>query len=302
MDQSTQCQTVTPLLTHGWLWMSAMTSLLLVTSIGCSGKPDPSPKENAQADPPKQKKQVESKQAKASKKEQPISKPLAIRRLKRDPRSVIDKLEDLDVQLSRNSDGNISSATLKTLDDGTVALLARLEDLKELSVGEAEVSKDALDKLFDKVQLRVLEIHGRSINSESLAGLTNQKQLKTLKVSGTRVDDQLLERLSSLDGVEHLELAWSRVTNEGLGHLVECSGMKSLDLSFTEVTDESLESLKKLDGLKTLVVSGTSISEEAGKQLAEALKGARIIGLPSDDPLPPPPADPNEPPPGLIET
>lgn len=275
-------------------WICLAIGLLLAAGCGDPpvvkqppASPPPAPKTPSQ---PKQKKVPKAAPA----------KPLPIRVLKRDPRSVLDALQDLDVTMQRNADGNVVGVQLEEADDQVLELLGRLGQLRELTIAQADVTGESLSKLLGQVQLELLELHGRSISSEMLQPLAGQQRLKTLRLSATRVDDDLLKLIPELDGIEQLDLAWSRISDEGAGHLETLRSATSLDVSFTDLGDESVPALAKLTSLRTLVISGTSITAEGAAALREALPDTRIVGLPLDAPLPKPQTD--EPPPGLIET
>lgn len=290
-------------LTHvacGW----ACLLLAIAGVLGCSGEKPPNPAAQAGPNDKPAAQQGEHRQP-ASQNDPPEQiKPLQVKRLTRDPRSVLDRLEDAGVAFRRNADGNVRVIRFDTFEPSLLRDLLRLEHVQELAIQDAGESLETttLSKVFDKVQLRSLELHGRAVTADHLAGLAGQSQLRLLRLSSTRVDDGVLQQLAELNQLERVELAWTRITDDGLQSLQGLQALKSLDLSYTGITDDGLKRLAGLKSLRTLILSGTSISESASEQLREALPDTRIIGLPSDGDLPPPPPDPNEPPPGLIAT
>ena len=269
---------------------------------GCSGGQDVAKK------PPKKVAAAKETPVKQAKKESVAPpeeiKPLKVRRLQRDPRSVLDRLEDAGVAYRRNADGNVRVIRFDTFEPTLLKDLLRIEHIEELAIQDVGESLDeeTLAKVFEKLQLRSLELHGRAVTSKHLDGLEQEAELRLLRLSSTRIDDEGLKQLGKLKQLERVELAWTRVSDAGLESLKGIESLKTLDLSYTDVSDDGLKQLAELKSLETLILSGTSISEGASKELREALPDARIIGLPSDGDLPPPPPDPNEPPPGLIAT
>jgi hypothetical protein len=162
--------------------------------------------------------------------------------------------------------------------DATVALLADLTELEELSLSGA--TDDGLKHLRKLKNLRRLRLEGRGYTDRCLTELKHWPALVELSLADTRVTDKGLEHLQAVPQLEVLALrlapfSSSQVTDAGLKHLAKLDKLRFLDLHCCAVTDAGLVHLKGLKNLEFLGLSGSEILKpritDKGLEALEAL-------------------------------
>jgi len=124
------------------------------------------------------------------------------------------------------------------MDDRGLVHLDRLEDLRDLALGEF------------------------GITDASLSHLSSHPRLTSLSLSSTAITDQGLTNLAGLSRLEHLNLSQTRVSDEGLRHLKPLRNLLTLSLHDTNVRGPGLEHLQSLPILKQLYLDTKFIDDD----------------------------------------
>ena len=93
-------------------------------------------------------------------------------------------------------------------------------------------------------QLRVLTVRDGLVTDAGLAQIAGLTQLEELDLRGTQITDAGLVHLKQLPRLRRLRLDRTKVTDAGLMHLEQLPALKELDLSYTWVTPAGAKRLK----------------------------------------------------------
>ena len=130
--------------------------------------------------------------------------------------------------------------------------LARLTDLRSLSLEGNRVSDEDLEQLRRLNRLTILRLGGTQVSDAGLASLEGMVDLKTLSLHATRVTDAGLQRLCSLSNVSHLSIDDRVVTPAGVAHL---QAMPKLSTLYVRVTGGDGRRVRELLSPLTNVVA-----------------------------------------------
>jgi Leucine-rich repeat (LRR) protein len=160
--------------------------------------------------------------------------------------------------------------------------------------------QQAVNRLTDLGQVRVLNLMGRYVNDDVLAQLEgmnclellmlqhtgnsdaglahvqNLTNLKTVYISGSRISDAGLAHLKGLTKLSDLSLQWMQVSDAGLMHLRGLTNLSELSLSGTNVSDAGLAHLSRLTNLSRLALGHTHISDAGLAHLKGLTKLSRL--------------------------
>ena len=171
------------------------------------------------------------------------------------------------------------------LTDDSVAKLAGLKSLKELSLGR-NVTDGGLRHLKGLTGLRKLDASWATVTDagiEHLAQLTDLEDLTLNEPSGPNkppvalITDAGLNHLKGLKKLRRLDLTGTHVTDAFLEHIGTLTDLEQLQLRSTGVTDEGLKHLKGLQKLRFLVLHHAHITD-AGLAHLGGFKNLRVLG------------------------
>ncbi|MEX2169721.1 MAG: hypothetical protein WD851_10450 [Pirellulales bacterium] len=132
------------------------------------------------------------------------------------------------------------------IDDSDIAQVAKAIELRNLTVGESNVT---------------------SAGFAALEGLT---RLESVHAWDTKIDDAALKYLADSKELKELWLRRTRITNAGVEYLVEhFPALEDLDLSETLIDDQAVASLAKLKQLTRLDLSRTKITDASVPALSK---------------------------------
>ncbi len=130
-------------------------------------------------------------------------------------------------------------------DDDLQRVVRRLPELRDVDIGQTQVTDSGLSHLLGLKELEALRLHKADISDDGLGRLKGLDKLTILVLSGTtRITDEGLVHLKSFKHLKFLELGGLEITDEGLRHIRELPELKILSLIDTSVTPRGIEELK----------------------------------------------------------
>jgi hypothetical protein len=141
-----------------------------------------------------------------------------------------------------------------TVDDGTMALLFRHKQLRELHI-----------------------VGARHVTNAGLTYIENLHNLEWLNLDGVAITDRGLFFLQQMTKLRGLQLTNAFLTGCGLEHLLALKTLEYLDLDGTNVDDRGMQVLAQLKSLKTLRVTGTAITDKGARRLQRMKKLGRLF-------------------------
>jgi hypothetical protein len=133
--------------------------------------------------------------------------------------------------------------------------IARLENLRCLSLVDCQLPPDALKILMPLQKLERLQLYSCGIDDDDVAQLNVFPRLTDLSLGFNEVTDDGLAALTSLPDLQVLNLARTKVTNNGLQSLSGLTELASLCLCYTAVDAEGIRSLTAMKNLKYVNVA-----------------------------------------------
>ena len=170
-----------------------------------------------------------------------------------------------------------------TLEDADLAPVSRMTELRELDIGQTNLTDAGLAGLGHLPKLRRLGLSSSSITDAGLAHLRELKALENLSLDFTRhVTGAGFAHLAALPALKRLHLYQSPVTDEGLAQLAGAPALEYLNLNLTNVTDAGMVHLTRLPRLKELNLQNTAVTDEGLKALEpiKTLRATDFIGSP----------------------
>lgn len=170
-------------------------------------------------------------------------------------------------------------------------VIARLPNLKELSLDEGTLTASGLPSLQALTQLEVLRFTRVTIVDAGLKTLTPLTSLRSLNFySCTGLTDAGMPHLGQLKNLKSLQLYRERqrqdepatpsITDAGLIHLTGLTKLQDLEVYGNTLTDTGLEHLKGLTQIRHLSISGDGITN-TGLQHLQALKNLTRLNITS---------------------
>ena len=179
--------------------------------------------------------------------------------------------------LGREKFQNVVQASFRgtDLDDDRIATLKRLTKIRELDLGDSQVTDDGLVHLRGRTQLVTLNLLRLPITGAGLVHLEELTDLEHLTLSGTAITDADLLHLQKLKNLRRLDLNDTKITDQGLRHLKLLPMLEDIRLYGTEVSDDGLTHLASLP-LKMLNLNSTNVTPRGVKQISEASPGVSV--------------------------
>ena len=195
------------------------------------------------------------------------------------------------------------------MDDGVFPLLAKLSDLKAVTiVAESHLTGAGIGELKACAELSEIEWQRGSLSATAVEELTQLPKLQTLSFNAitcterhmmaiaklklrqlgflaSKVDDGMLRHLATMEKLETLGITHNPITDQGLSELKQIKTMKTLDIRGTTVTDKVLLELKQIKALRTLDLRETKVTAAGVADLQKALPNCKIESdIPNSDP------------------
>jgi hypothetical protein len=150
-------------------------------------------------------------------------------------------------------------------------LLERLtcwEQLTHIEIDGCDIRDEDLEPLSRAINVRSVELNRQPIGDRSLAYLRNMSQLTELELGVTNVTDDGLVVLDSFPHLQELSLWDTRTSNRGMAHVGRCRELQTLALAATAVGDDGVREVGRLSELRILDLSATQVTDEGVKHLA----------------------------------
>jgi hypothetical protein len=149
-----------------------------------------------------------------------------------------------------------------------LALAAPLAQIRWLSINDAVVRRDALEKLTCWKQLSDLRIDGCDVRDEDLALLARAVNVRSLHLHRQPIGDGALAHLRPLSKLTTLGLGVTEVTDKGLAELPHFPQLDELSLFHTAVSDEGMQYVRRCPKLRFLELSNSNVGDEGVQHLA----------------------------------
>ncbi|MCR9117803.1 MAG: hypothetical protein NXI22_12740 [bacterium] len=145
------------------------------------------------------------------------------------------------------------------LDENACASIAKLENLKTLSLGLLQTD-DAIAPICSMDNLEELDCsHAFNISDFGLTNIDQMKSLRKLSLANTKISNSTVMR-----------------------RLVKMPQLKTLDLSGTWINDRSVKPLGTMKSLRELDISSTDITPQGSLKLEFKLPDTKVISSHSD--------------------
>jgi HEAT repeat protein len=135
--------------------------------------------------------------------------------------------------------------------DADLAHLARLHNLRLLTLSHSSVGDAGLPQLANLKNLARLDLESTSVSSAGLMHLTKLDALRSLSLKNCAVDDEGLRHLKKLSRLRTLGLLGTQITDDGLSHLSDLTELRQIAFP-NHVTDRGLAHLQPVTGLEEI--------------------------------------------------
>ena len=182
----------------------------------------------------------------------------------REQKAAVEGIGQLDGQVTYDyASPRLDSTTMNQPEpSGWLWLRNLLEDDFFNDVVQANLSSDAeLECLKGLTQLKELHLGNSQITDAGLQHIQGLTRLELLDLTNTQATDAGLAHLEGLTTVEVLGLGNTQITDAGLPHLAGLAQLKELDLDHTRTTDEGLQLITGLSRLDALQLDGTQVTD-----------------------------------------
>ena len=143
--------------------------------------------------------------------------------------------------IGRNDAGEITRLTPSAwATDDSLRVITGLPQLKQLTLGNAEITDAGLVHLKRLTNLEMLSLHQSQITDAGLVHLKGITNLQTLKIWDSTITDAGMEHLKGLANLQTLKIWDSTITDAGMEHLKGLTNLESLYLTGTQITDAGL--------------------------------------------------------------
>lgn len=172
------------------------------------------------------------------------------------------------------------------IDDNEAQQLARLTNLRSLSLNGCALTDAGLKHVARLTKLSSLQLAGTKITSNGILELRTLDNLSNmLDVSSTFVGDAGIKHLRMLPKLTVLRLSDTPLSDTGLAEIGKLTQLTGLTLDRTRITDDGLKHLADLKRLTSLSVRDTAVTSAAAEKLRESLPVLKFLHY--DDTSPP---------------
>lgn len=199
-------------------------------------------------------------------------------------KAAVKAIRDIGGHVFRDSRGdNVIEVRLngiENLTDDTLAHVATLHDLTDLSLEETTISGAPLKHFAKLKHLEWLNLWKTRIDDDGLAHLTGLRNLESLPVGGTNITDAGLEHLKDLPGLRYLGLRDTAITDAGVQQLAQFPSLLELNLRGTRITDAAILTLQDMKSLEKLWLGETAVTEKGIASIRAALPDCVFVLAP----------------------
>ncbi|MEW4490657.1 hypothetical protein AB1L42_21415 [Thalassoglobus sp. JC818] len=155
------------------------------------------------------------------------------------------------------------------IDDDDFILLVGLDHLRYLTLENANITSDGLDRLPEDCVLESLEIISQSPLASGLKNFGRLGTVKLLRLSFPNAEQSAFDELSELHpDLESLSLIDSPITCEQVEFLEKLRKMSFVNLAGTNVTDECVDYLRKLRHITHIELRGSKVTPDIAATFA----------------------------------
>ncbi len=164
-------------------------------------------------------------------------------------------------------------ATRSPINARFISLLGECEQLEIVWLG-AEELPDGWARTIAKIEnLKDLSLENARIGRADVAAIVTLKKLESLHINKCSFEPGSFEVLVMPPALERLDLLSGNLTDDDVKHIARCQSVKDLSLGGNrDVTDQSIDVLLSIPALERALVGGTGISDEGQLRLREALQ------------------------------
>jgi peroxiredoxin len=222
--------------------------------------------------------------------------------LNRETTQAVEALKKAGAKLYPRNGEPTTAMILKEIDQPTLALLGKLDQLASLTLAGDWVTDARLEELRPVLtHVEFLDVRGRRVSDQGLAAISGLRALKRLTLAQVAITDEGLAPLAQLSSLETLYLTDTPITGAGLRHLqhlprlreialdgnrlkdfelAQLDGLASLKILEVHegISDRAVAYLKQLKGLRRVLLHRTNITDAGVDELRRALPSAEIIG------------------------
>ena len=167
----------------------------------------------------------------------------------------------------------------RDMDDGVFPLLAKLSDLKTVTiVAQPHLTGAGIGELKACSKLGVIDWlseSGDSPSSTALEELTQLPKLYSLSFNSITCTERHMMAIAKLK-LRQLGFYQSKVDDDMLRHLTTMEKLETLGIANNPITDQGLSELKQIKALKTLDLRGTKVTAAGVADLQQALPNCKI--------------------------
>jgi hypothetical protein len=215
----------------------AVTTALLLTSVGCDGsRPSTRPQSAPAESPP----------------------------------SELSLAEQADA--IRDGSGDRIQIEFTSITDDDLAALQGLEGLEVLLLDHPQnhLTAEGLRTLATLPNLMHLRVRGVAIDDEGAEAIAAVKSLKILNLPQSELTDAGIEKLKSLENLVQLRVGSSKLTDDGVGHLKDFPNLARVHLIDVPLSDRGLAVFEKMPKLESLYIDGGNASDAGYEKLFAA--------------------------------
>jgi hypothetical protein len=139
----------------------------------------------------------------------------------------------------------------------SLALIARLPNLKCLTIGRASITDDGFKALGRLETLKQLSVGICQISGRGLQHLTELPALNAIHLNDLPVQDDALNFIGAMENLEFVYLTNTRIDGSGLVHLKHLSKLSKLRLDGTNLSHG--DGLADLDAVERLYLSNAQL-------------------------------------------
>ncbi|MCA9172215.1 MAG: hypothetical protein KDB23_31335 [Planctomycetales bacterium] len=157
------------------------------------------------------------------------------------------------------------------VNDADMLQIARLSDLRRLSLYGAAISDKSADSLARHTNLETLSLENCQITDKTMRAIAKLKRLKSLNLNGTLVTDKSIWYLVGLPKLAELKALNARFSGRGVSRLGASKSLETIELSAT-----SPFSLSSSPALKSIRIYVSRLDEPVTIEYMPALEHATI--------------------------
>lgn len=142
---------------------------------------------------------------------------------------------------------NANLVEIDGLTDESLAFIGKIDGLKTLNLGDAQVTNAGLKHLAGLKNLESLDLGWtQDVGDAGLQVVAKLPKLRILGLGGTKITDAGLPMLASIKSLRELKLPATAVTDRGFATLEACRGLEKIHLGKkSKVTTAAIDRLKK---------------------------------------------------------